>query len=78
MIARIRFLCNEIDKVEPLKPKGQKMFERGSTNLGWLLSEDDVVWSVAGRDNVAVIEERSASMEQEKWTGGFTVSSRGR
>jgi len=46
--------------------------------LGWLLSEDDVVWSVAGRDNVAVIEERSASMEQEKWTGGFTVSSRGR
>jgi hypothetical protein len=63
MIARIRFLCNEIDKVEPLKPKGQKMFERSSTNLGWLLSEDDVVWSVAGRGNVAVIEKRSASME---------------
>jgi hypothetical protein len=49
MIARIRFLCNEIDKVEPLKPKGQKMFEHGSTNLGWRLSEDAVVWSIAGR-----------------------------
>lgn len=73
IIARIRFLCNEIDKVEPLTPKGWKMFERGSTNLVWLISEDAIVLFVGGRGNVAVLGKKAAWMEWEKQTGGLTV-----